>query len=137
MGSNQFEDSVDASGASLADRIGRYANDDAWFDDLVEYWAEPDGVRLPIFELSDLGRKVIRDLEAGHRDVPRALLAELEVVLDDPEADPNRLAVNMWEGLDAELLDLKSRDLGSFTAVRDTLRELVGPKVAEGLAGLE
>ena len=75
-------------------------------------------MRLYVLELSDLGSKVVQDLATGRSDVPRALLAELEIVLDNPQADPESLAGYMWEGLRDWTLSFSTSKTGIPTSSR-------------------
>jgi hypothetical protein len=126
---SEFKDSVVYPlGTALSDRIGRVANDDGWFDEVVRSSTGSDGVRLFVWELSDMGRKVVDDLNQGLDAVPMNILGEVELVLRDPDLDPADLAPYLIEAMDAELLDLKRTDTSRFPAVQAKIRELMGPK---------
>ena len=119
-------------GTSVSDRLGRHANQDAgWFDQEVGYWSEPDGVRLYVFELSDLGRKIVDWISGGTLGIPQAVFNEMEEILasgfgTDRGIDERAFCLNLLEGLDAELQDRQESDGLLFLSVTAELLHMMG-----------
>ena len=113
-----------------ADRIGAPANEDnGWFDKLVDSLICDDGTRLTAIELSDLGQEMVRWTRAGRLSIITEVLAEMErAMLDgDVEATTARdMALELLDGLQAELLEIREEDADGAKAAEATIRQAMG-----------
>ena len=128
-------DGWSAIGEPIADRLGRYANeDDGWWDKEVQYWNEDDGVRLVSFELSDLGRHIFSLIVRGKESIAGSIFNEMELMLQESVA---REVYNLEHAWCAELLD------GLYPEILDHEREgdadnvLLVSRTAEQMMGSE
>ena len=95
-------DEWNAIGEPIADRLGRYANeDDGWFDKEVEYWSE-GGDRLVTLELSYLGRHIFELIANGKQSVAASIFNEMELMMCE---SATRQVYNKEHAWCAELLD--------------------------------
>ena len=137
---------MDEIGERIADRLGRYANeDDGWFDKEVEYWAD-GGKRLLSFELSDLGRHIFSLITRGHQHIAASIFGEMEVMLAESAA---RHVYNLEHGWCAELLDglypeildhQREGDSDGVRLVSDAIDLMMGPETRllwDGIHGLD
>ena len=128
-------DGWSAIGEPIADRLGRYANeDDGWWDKEVQYWNEDDGVRLVSFELSDLGRHIFSLIVRGKESIAGSIFNEMELMLQE---SVTREVYNLEHAWCAELLD------GLYPKILDHEREgdadnvLLVSRTAEQMMGSE
>jgi hypothetical protein len=124
-------------GTRLSDRLGSYLDSDShWFSQLVEFWRTSDGARLYAFELSDLGRKTVQLLTEGRSDEVEPVFNELEAAITGADSDVQGLCLEVIEGLDAELVDLREEDPLAFERNQSSLQVLLGPVTRQAWVGM-
>jgi hypothetical protein len=117
------------AGLEVSDRLGRYANDDGWFDEVVRYWTGPDGLRLVTLELSELGQRVADLIFRDSWRVPRSILREMEDCLTGDPANNHYsdYCSELLESLHGKLLELTISNSELFGRLNLQVNEVLAP----------
>jgi hypothetical protein len=122
---------LDRSIIKYVDRVGRHGNvDNGRFDRIVDEWQLSDDFRNPGLELYGLGAQLIAWIRSRKTDIVAAAFLEMEDVLTE-NADENQLTIEVFDGMQAALLDFMRDDVDGGKSASSLIVNLMGDETKQ------